>query len=114
MIYGDMFGLRKNTKWMVSHVTNVRAYVYNLNYVMGAPDQLPEYIVSNRNIISLYKDSNGRSYDDNLCAFRALTAHRSIRQGLSYKHNLESKTNALAQMWHTPYLSFNELSMFEQ
>ena len=113
-IWGHVFGLRENTKWVVSHVTNVRAYVYHLNYVMGAPDQLPEYIVSNRNIISLYKDSNGRSYNDNLCAFRALAAHRNIRQGLSYKHNLESKTNALAQMWHTPYLSFDELSMFEQ
>ena len=113
-IWGQVFGLRENTKWVVSHVANVRAYVYHLNYVMGAPDQLPEYIVANRNIISLYKDSNRRSYNDNLCAFRALAAYRNIRQGLSHKHDLESKTNALAQMWHTPYVSFNELSMFEQ
>ena len=114
-IWDHVFGLREDTKWVVSFVTNVTASVYDLNYVMGGPAPPPDYVMSHRGIRPLYlRPSNSKPYDDNLCAFRALAAHRNVQQGLSYKHQLETKTHSLARTWHTPYLLFSDLPLFEE
>ena len=46
-------------------------------------------------------------------AFHALAVHRNV-QRLSYQHQLETKTHSLVRTWHTPYLLFSDLPLFEE
>ena len=57
--------------------------LYHLNYVLGAPIELPKYITSSKSIIALNKKSNGQVYkEDGLCAFRCLATHYHGREKL--------------------------------
>ena len=66
---------RPNTKWKPVLVTNVHFNLFHLNYLLGTPDGLPDYIKSSKSIVSLDVHQNGKVYNDNLCAFRCLSMH---------------------------------------
>ena len=92
---GDMVGLcdeilqkdlRKhvtypNTKYTFVKCTNVSFYVTRLsNVAIGAPIDLPEYLVKNKGLYSLTKSNqSGKPYDDRFCFFRALALHRGAK-----------------------------------
>ncbi|KAK3104447.1 hypothetical protein FSP39_002238 [Pinctada imbricata] len=46
---------RPDTKWKPVLVTNVHFHLFHLNYLLGAPLQLPEYIKANSSIVVLDK-----------------------------------------------------------
>ena len=66
---------RPNTKWKPLLVTNVHFSLFHLNYALGAPQELPDYIKTSKSIVSLDKKSNGKPYKDNFCGFRCLATH---------------------------------------
>ena len=68
---------RPNSKWVVEQATNVTFFVTKLrDHPIGRGKLLPHYIVENRGVVSLDRDkSNNKSYNDNLCFFRALALH---------------------------------------
>ena len=70
---------RPNTKWKPVLVTNVHFSLFHLNYTLGAPLDLPDYIKTSKSIVSLDKRSNGKPYEDNLCGFRCLATHHHGR-----------------------------------
>lgn len=63
---------RPNSEWTVLRLTNLTFFLSKLQFSkFGSPNSLPDYIKSNRSILSL--ESNGhKKFDDNLCFFRAL------------------------------------------
>lgn len=85
---------RPNTKWKPVLVTNVHFSLFHLNYLLGAPLQLPDYIISSKSIVTLDKRRrDGKPYDDNLCAFRCLATHRHSN------NQLETNTRQYSQQW---------------
>ena len=84
---------KPNSKWSVSLITNVACFIYKLlDQPIGAGGHLPDYIVNNRGVDALEKDSNsGKLFNDHLCYFRCLARH----EGCELKH-LERKTKDLA------------------
>lgn len=104
---------RPNTKWRLRLVTNLRADVAYLGINMGA-GEVPDYILNNRHLLSLTKDQSGRKYDDSFCAFRAIAAHRNLKQGRRVWYQLETETSTLCQLWSHSNLALHELPEFEE
>ena len=67
---------RPNTKWRLTHVTNVLYITYNLRHVIGSDVVLPEYLTKKKSITCFINNYNGIPYKDNLCMFRALMFHK--------------------------------------
>ncbi|XP_019633286.1 PREDICTED: uncharacterized protein LOC109476724, partial [Branchiostoma belcheri] len=66
---------RPDSKWIVHDIPHVEFYVSKLgNHPIGAPMNLPAYLVNNKAIVTLQSGTNG-PFDDNLCFFRCLAAH---------------------------------------
>ena len=67
-----------NTKYTFVKCTNISFYVTKLSGVaIGAPIDLPGYLLNNKGLYSLTKSKKtGKRYDDRLCFFRALALHR--------------------------------------
>ncbi|KAI8519518.1 hypothetical protein Bbelb_027750 [Branchiostoma belcheri] len=66
---------RPDSKWIVHAIPHVEFYVSKLsNHPIGAPKNLPAYLVHNKAIVTLQSGTNG-PFDDNLCFFRCLAAH---------------------------------------
>ena len=66
---------RNNTEWKPHCVTNMNIYIHRQQFPLGGGD-LPDYIAKKKSIVTLVKNERGRRYQDNLCAFRSLAAHR--------------------------------------
>ena len=85
---------RPDTKWKPVLVTNVHFHLFHLNYLLGAPLQLPEYITANSCIVTLDRRRyDGQLYNDNLCAFRCLATHHHG------KEKRESNTKHYFNRW---------------
>ena len=85
---------RPNTKWKAVLVTNVHFSLFHLNYILGSPVELPDYIKTSRTIVWLNTPrSDGQPYDDNLCAFRCLATHSHGHQ------QLETNTQNYVRQW---------------
>ncbi|XP_033729711.1 uncharacterized protein LOC117318893 [Pecten maximus] len=94
---------RPDSKWKLYFITNMKIVIYKSNYLLGAGvEELPDYVHNNPNICSLTKNSNGRPYNDNLCAFRCLALFRGQRT------QLERTTKSLYRQWAT-YISEREI-----
>ena len=86
---------RPDTKWKPLLITNVHFSLFHLNYLLGAPIELPTHIKSSKSIVSLVKDqSSGTPHDDNLCIFRCLSTH------LHGSKQLETNTKSYFKKWH--------------
>ena len=84
---------RPNTKWKPLLVTNVHFSLFHLNYTLGAPQELPDYIKSSRSIVALDKRLDGKPYKDNLCGFRCLATHHHGRE------RIDAHTKAYFKQW---------------
>ena len=91
---------RPNTKYKLTHITNVMYITYNLNYVMGTSECiLPNYIMNKRSITTLVKDQIHRKpYQDHLCMFRALACHLDKKSQCK-----EREVDALYKQWYTKH-----------
>ena len=80
---------RPNSKWIVVEITNATVYVSKLRgHPIGKSTRLPLYVLNNPTILSLdCNNQTGRPYEDNLCFFRCLAAHRGC-----HPNNLERDT----------------------
>ena len=67
---------RPNTKWRLTHITNVLYITYNLRHVIGSDVELPEYLIKKKSLTCFVNNWNGKPYNDNLCMFRALMFHK--------------------------------------
>ena len=67
---------RPDTKWRLTHITNVLYITYNLRYVIGSDIELPEYLIKKKSLTCFVNNWDGKPYNDNLCMFRALMFHR--------------------------------------
>ena len=68
---------RPNSKWVFFKLVQTLVTVTRLNFPIGAPVDLPPYILSNPSIIALANNRHsGEPYIDNLCLFRCLALHQ--------------------------------------
>ena len=67
---------RPNTKWRLTHITNVLYFTYNLRHVIGSAVELPEYLIKKKSLTCFVNNKKGIPYNDNLCMFRALMFHK--------------------------------------
>ena len=86
---------RPNTRKIFHSVANVMFYVNRTDFVLGAAEDLPDYVKNKKSIITLIRDRNGKDlYEDNKCLFRCLALQLGATQG-----GLEKKTCALLGQW---------------
>ena len=68
---------RPNSKWVFFKLVQTLVTVTRLNFPIGAPVDLPPYVLSNPSIIALANNRHsGEPYIDNLCLFRCLALHQ--------------------------------------
>ena len=67
---------RPDTKWKLTHITNVLYISYNLRHVIGSDVLLPNYLIKKKSLTCFVNNRNGKPYNDNLCMFRALMFHK--------------------------------------
>ena len=70
-----------NTKYTFVKATNVTFYVTHQHGIaIGAPTELPEFLLRNKGIISLIKSNKtGKPYNDKRCFFRSLALFRGAQ-----------------------------------
>ena len=68
---------------------------------IGAPIILPRYIKTNRSILSLTSNHQGKPYADNLCFFRCLgiVLDCTCRKRCGHIRARQTRTKALCQQW---------------
>ena len=106
---------RPDTKWRLTHITNVLYITYNLRHVIGSDVVLPDYLIKKTSLTCFVNNWNGKPYNDNLCMFRALMFHRHK----SYKVERDVETAYLQWNSDIPKQDFTgvkleELSKFEE
>ena len=67
---------RPDTKWKLTHITNVLYISYNLRHVIGSDVLLPNYLIKKKSLTCFVNNRHGKPYNDNLCMFRALMFHK--------------------------------------
>ncbi len=68
---------RPDSQWVPHLVTNVTFFLTYSQYPLGAPVELPPHLVEKRSLLCLTKSRSGyHVYDDNMCLFRCLAAHK--------------------------------------
>ena len=68
---------RPNSKWVFFKLVQTLVTVTRLNFPIGAPVDLPPYILSNPSIIALANNRHSEEpYIDKLCLFRCLALHQ--------------------------------------
>ena len=67
---------RPDTKWRLTHITNVLYISYSLRHVIGSDIELPDYLLKKKSLTCFVNNRDGKPYNDNLCMFRALMFHR--------------------------------------
>lgn len=88
---------KPSSKWRVVHLTNVSFHVYRLvdrPIGRGGEGNLPGWVVENRGLDALEKDTKGKVYGDNLCYFRCLARFKGEKLT-----NLEKRTKTLAAQY---------------
>ena len=106
---------RPDTKWRLTHITNVLYITYNLRHVIGSDVVLPDYLLKKTSLTCFVNNRDGKPYNDNLCMFRALMFHRHK----SYKVEREVETAYL--QWNSDVskkeftgVKIEEISKFEE
>ena len=66
---------RPDTKWRLTHITNVLYITYNLRHVIGSDVELPDYLIKKKSLMCFVNNRKGIPFNDNLCMFRALMYH---------------------------------------
>ena len=106
---------RPDTKWRLTHITNVLYITYNLRHVIGSDVVLPDYLLKKTSLTCFVNNRDGKPYNDNLCMFRALMFHRHK----SYKVEREVETAYL--QWSSDVskkeftgVKIEEISKFEE
>ena len=106
---------RPDTKWRLTHITNVLYITYNLRHVIGSDVVLPDYLLKKTSLTCFVNNWNGKPYNDNLCMFRALMFHKYK----SYKVEREVETAYL--QWNSDVskkeftgVKLEEISKFEE
>lgn len=86
---------RPDTSWVVRRVTNVAFFKYPIfDHPIGtAPSPLPEYLIRNRGLTCLDRDSRGNPYTDHLCIFRCVCLH------MGKASSLETNTKFFASQY---------------
>ena len=81
-----------NTKYVFVKATNITFYVTKLSGIaIGAPTNLPEYLLRNKGLVSLIKSKKtGKPFNDKLCFFRSLALFRGF-----HLRALENETKRL-------------------
>ena len=79
---------RPDTKWRLTHITNVLYITYNLRHVIGSDVVLPDYLIKKTSLTCFVNNWNGKPYNDNLCMFRALMFHR--HKSYKVEHDVET------------------------
>ena len=107
---------RSDTKRKMRLVTNVNINVWYLNVVMGYGD-LPEYVMRNKNIVTLVYDSKGNFYTDNACAARCLAYHRLSEggrkpQSVVNRRELQKMTNQIQSKWNRNGVNIADIDLF--
>ena len=106
---------RPDTKWRLTHITNVLYITYNLRHVIGSDIELPDHLMKKTSLTCFVNNWNGKPYNDNLCMFRALMFHRHK----SYK--VERDVELAYLQWNSDIpkkdftgVKLEELSKFEE
>ena len=74
---------RPDTAWCIHCLTNISFYIFPIpNHPIGCPGDIPDYVKNSKSIISLTTDSNGTTYKDNLCLFRAVSLAKNSHKTL--------------------------------
>ena len=98
---------RPNTKWKLTHITNVSYISYNLRHLIGNDDLvLPHHIVQKQSITTLINNrgNNNIPYNENLCMFRALLFHK-------HKHyNIECEVTSAFNVWTNGTITKSEFA----
>lgn len=88
---------KPSSKWRVAHLTNVSFHVYPLvdrPIGRGGEGYLPRWVVENRGLDALEKNTKGKVYGDNLCYFRCLARFKGEKLP-----KLEKLTKTLAKQY---------------
>ena len=106
---------RPDTKWRLTHITNVLYITYNLRHVIGSDIELPDHLMKKTSLTCFVNNWDGKPYNDNLCMFRALMFHRHK----SYK--VERDVELAYLQWNSDIpkkdftgVKLEELSKFEE
>ena len=96
---------RPNTKYAFVSITNSTFYVYKIddNPICGST-QLPNYLLTNKGLVSLIKNNRGIPYTDNNCFFRCVSIHLGFNVT-----NLEKKAKELRH----DYCKANNIEHFD-
>ena len=84
---------RPDTKWRLTHITNVLYITYNLRHVIGSDVVLPDHLMKKISLTCFIKKYNGIPYNDNLCMFRSLMFHKYK------KYNTEQQVKEACELW---------------
>ena len=106
---------RPDTKWRLTHITNVLYITYNLRHVIGSDVVLPDHLMKKTSLTCFVNNRDGKPYNDNLCMFRDLMFHRHK----SYK--VERDVEIAYLQWNSDIpkkdftgVKLEELSKFEE
>ena len=109
---------RPNTKWRLTHITNVLYITYNLRYVIGSEVNLPPHLLKKKSInCLLYNNQLQTPYNDNLCIFRCLMLHKHKQKRDNEKEvrrAFELWTDGKVQKSDFKGVKMNEIPKFEK
>ena len=107
---------RPNTKWRLTHITNVLYITYNLRHVIGSDVVLPNHLIQKKSLTCFVNNKNGKPYNDNLCMFRALMfhKHKSYKVERHIKQALEIWTSGTVSIKDFSGVKLEELPKFEE
>ena len=84
---------RPDTKWRLTHITNVLYITYNLRHVIGNAVVLPDHLTKKRSLTCFINNKKGIPFNDNLCMFRSFVFHK-------YKnYNIEQPVKEALKHW---------------
>ena len=79
---------RPDTKWRLTHITNVLYITYNLRHVIGSDVVLPDHLMKKKSLTCFVNNKKGIPFNDNLCMFRTLMYH--INQSFDLERDVET------------------------
>ena len=84
---------RPNTKWKLTHITNVLYISYNLRHVIGSNIILPEHLIKKKSLTCFVNNTRSIPFNDNLCMFRSLMFHKHRN------YNIEQQVKEALEQW---------------
>ena len=95
---------RPNTKWKLTHITNVLYISYNLRHVIGTNVILPDHLMKKKSLTCFVNNKKGIPFNDNLCMFRSLMFHK-------YKsYDIEQQVKEALEQWTHGTISKKDFS----